>query len=105
MPQEKLADALGITFQQVHKYEKGTNRISASRLHHIANILGVPVEFFFGAPPGRAKGNDQWPSPNLVIEFLATSEGQALKRAFQRLRSRKLQRSVVALVEQLADRH
>ncbi len=48
MSQEKLGDALDLTFQQVQKYEKGTNRIGASRLQHIANILQVPVEFFFG---------------------------------------------------------
>jgi transcriptional regulator with XRE-family HTH domain len=51
MSQEKLGEALGITFQQIQKYEKGTNRIGASRLHHIARVLGVPVEFFYeGAP-------------------------------------------------------
>ena len=55
MSQEKLGDALGVTFQQVQKYEKGANRIGASRLHHIARILQVPVAFFFeGAPDLQA---------------------------------------------------
>ncbi len=103
MSQEKLADELGITFQQVQKYEKGTNRISASRLQHIAHLLEVPVAFFFEYAPGHSAKN-KGPSPNLEIEFLATSEGKVLRRAFQRLPSRKLQRSVVALVEELAER-
>ncbi len=104
MSQEKLADGLGITFQQVQKYEKGTNRISASRLQHIAQILEVPVTFFFDGAPGNSKAKYERPSPNLEIEFLATSEGKALSRAFQRLPSRKLRRSVVTLVEELAER-
>ena len=66
MSQEKLGDALGLTFQQVQKYEKGTNRIGASRLQAIANILQVPVSFFFeGAPhtPGQSSGLGEAPSP------------------------------------------
>src|SRR5438132_9700768 len=73
MSQEKLGDALGITFQQVQKYEKGTNRISASRLQHISQILQVPVAFFFeGAPhqPGQPKGLGEVPSPAYVSDFL-----------------------------------
>ena len=66
MSQEKLGDALGLTFQQVQKYEKGTNRIGASRLQQIAHILQVPVSFFFeGAPhaSGHAGGMGEAPSP------------------------------------------
>src|SRR5215207_1732981 len=80
MSQEKLGDALGLTFQQVQKYEKGTNRIGASRLQHIARILQVPISFFFeGAPeiPGQATGLSEAPSPAYVADFLATSEGLA----------------------------
>ena len=78
MSQEKLGEALKITFQQVQKYEKGTNRVSASRLQHMSHILQVPVPFFFeGAPhmPGQAKGNGAAPSPAYVTDFLAMSLG------------------------------
>ena len=78
MSQEKLGDALGLTFQQVQKYEKGTNRIGASRLQQISNILQVPVSFFFeGAPnmPGHSGGMSEAPSPAYVSDFLATSDG------------------------------
>src|SRR6266702_2790302 len=83
MSQTKLGDALGLTFQQVQKYEKGTNRISASRLQHISNILQVQVPFFFeGAPhvPGQHIGNGASPSPAYVTEFLASSDGLALTK-------------------------
>src|ERR1043166_4006239 len=77
MSQEKLGAALGLTFQQVQKYEKGTNRIGASRLQQISNILQVPVAFFFeGAPEvpgGRAPGFKEAPSATYVADFLATS--------------------------------
>src|SRR3954464_10767035 len=83
MSQEKLGDALGLTFQQVQKYEKGTNRIGASRLQQISNILQVPVSFFFeGAPnmPGHtgSGGMSEAPSPAYVSDFLATSDGLSL---------------------------
>src|ERR1700751_1552052 len=81
MSQEKLGDALGLTFQQVQKYEKGTNRIGASRLQQISLILQVPVAFFFeGAPatPGDPVGMAEAPSPAYVSDFLASSEGLAL---------------------------
>src|SRR3977135_1242051 len=81
MSQTDVADALGLTFQQVQKYEKGTNRIGASRLQHLTEILGVPISFFFeGAPtvPGTAVGKGVVPSPAYVSDFLATSEGLAL---------------------------
>ena len=82
MSQEKLGDALGLTFQQVQKYEKGTNRIGASRLQAIANILQVPVSFFFeGAPhtPGQTSGLGEAPSPAYVSDFLATSNRSPAK--------------------------
>ena len=106
MSQEKLGDALGLTFQQVQKYEKGTNRIGASRLQQISLILQVPVAFFFeGAPhlPGasRSEGADA-PSPAYVSEFLASSDGLALTKAFMRISDAKLRRRIVDLVEQIA---
>src|ERR1700739_2445091 len=109
MSQEKLGDALGLTFQQVQKYEKGTNRIGASRLQQISQILQVPVAFFFdGAPsaPGsaRADGMGEAPSPAYVSDFLATSDGLALTKAFMRIEDAKLRRRIVDLVEQIATR-
>jgi transcriptional regulator with XRE-family HTH domain len=105
MSQEKLGDALGLTFQQVQKYEKGTNRIGASRLQQIAHILQVPVSFFFeGAPhmPGQASGMNEAPSPAYVSDFLATSDGLSLTKAFMRIKNSKLRRRIVDLVEQIA---
>jgi transcriptional regulator with XRE-family HTH domain len=106
MSQEKLGDSLGLTFQQVQKYEKGTNRIGASRLQQIAHILQVPVSFFFeGAPhlPGAHGGSlSEAPSPAYVSDFLATSDGLSLTKAFMRIKSGKLRRRIVDLVEQIA---
>ncbi len=105
MSQEKLGDALGLTFQQVQKYEKGTNRIGASRLQAIANILQVPVSFFFeGAPhtPGQTSGLGEAPSPAYVSDFLATSDGLSLTKSFMKIKNSKLRRRIVDLVEQIA---
>lgn len=107
MSQEKLGDALGLTFQQVQKYEKGTNRIGASRLQQIAHILEVPVSFFFeGAPefgvPAPQPGMSEAPSPAYVSDFLATSDGLALTKAFMRIDDAKLRRRIVDLVEHIA---
>jgi transcriptional regulator with XRE-family HTH domain len=105
MSQEKLGDALGLTFQQVQKYEKGTNRIGASRLQQIAHFLQVPVSFFFeGAPdlPAGPAGMTDAPSPSYVADFLATSEGLALTKAFMRIKEPKLRRRIVDLVSQIA---
>jgi transcriptional regulator with XRE-family HTH domain len=107
MSQEKLGDALGLTFQQVQKYEKGTNRIGASRLQQISQILQVPVSFFFeGAPTvhsgPRSDGMNEAPSPAYVSDFLATSDGLALTKAFTRIGDSKLRRRIVDLVEQIA---
>ncbi|MGH6664765.1 MAG: helix-turn-helix domain-containing protein [Pseudolabrys sp.] len=105
MSQEKLGDALDLTFQQVQKYEKGTNRIGASRLQAIANILHVPVAFFFeGAPhvPGHSGGMGEAPSPAYVSDFLATTDGLSLTKSFMKIKSNKLRRRIVDLVEQIA---
>jgi transcriptional regulator with XRE-family HTH domain len=107
MSQEKLGNSLGLTFQQVQKYEKGTNRIGASRLQQIAHILQVPVAFFFeGAPnvggAARMEGMSEAPSPAYVADFLATSDGLALTKAFMRIGDSKLRRRIVDLVEQIA---
>jgi transcriptional regulator with XRE-family HTH domain len=106
MSQEKLGNSLGLTFQQVQKYEKGTNRIGASRLQQISHILQVPVAFFFeGAPAvggSRSDGLGEAPSPAYVSDFLATSDGLALTKAFMRITDSKLRRRIVDLVEQIA---
>lgn len=105
MSQEKLGESLGLTFQQIQKYEKGTNRVGASRLQQISEILQVPVSFLFeGGPGGAHNGLSEAPSPAYVSDFLATSEGLALTRAFTRISDSKLRRSIVDLVEQIATR-
>jgi len=105
MSQEKLGDALGLTFQQVQKYEKGSNRIGASRLQQMSHILQVPVAFFFeGAPlmPGETSGLGEAPSPAYVTEFLATTDGLTLVKAFMRIPNSRLRRRIVELVEEMA---
>ena len=108
MSQEKLGDALGLTFQQVQKYEKGTNRIGASRLQQISYILQVPVSFFFEGAPSvhpTIRHHEQMgdaPSPAYVSDFLATSDGLALTKAFMRIADSKLRRRIVDLVEKIA---
>jgi transcriptional regulator with XRE-family HTH domain len=105
MSQEKLGDALGLTFQQVQKYEKGTNRIGASRLQQISLILQVPVSFFFeGAPPppGSPEGFGEASSPASVQEILSTSDGLALVKAFAQIQNAKLRRRIVDLVQEMA---
>jgi transcriptional regulator with XRE-family HTH domain len=105
MSQSKLADGLGLTFQQVQKYEKGANRIGASRLQHISQILRVPVPFFFEGAPAtsgvRLSGakTAETPSPSYVSNFLATSDGLALVKAFMCIEDAKLRRAIVRLVE------
>ncbi len=105
MSQEKLGDALGLTFQQVQKYEKGTNRIGASRLQQISAILQVPVSFFFEGAPNIGEpipGMQDAPSPAYVSDFLSTADGLALTKAFMRIKDGKLRRRIVDLVEQIA---
>ena len=105
MSQEKLGEALGLTFQQVQKYEKGTNRIGASRLHRIASILGVPVEFFYeGAPhmAGAPTGFAEPSSSTYVSDFLSTGEGVQLVKAFLEIKDPKIRRKIVELIMTLA---
>ena len=105
MSQTRLGDALGLTFQQVQKYEKGANRIGASRLQQIAHFLQVPVSFFFEGAPDLAAGSAGMtgaPSPSYVSDFLATSDGLALTKAFMRIEDSKLRRRIVDLVLQIA---
>jgi transcriptional regulator with XRE-family HTH domain len=101
MSQAKLGDALGLTFQQVQKYESGKNRMGASRLQHISHILQAPVPFFFEGAPEQTKGKGNAPSPAYVSEFMATTEGVALIKALMRIKPR-LRRCIVGLVEEIA---
>jgi len=106
MSQEKLGDQLGITFQQIQKYEKGTNRIGASRLQHIATVLNVPVAFFFEDAPGtpeEAAGLGEGKPASYVVDFLSSSEGLALNKAFIRIADPKVRKKVVELVRALAE--
>ena len=106
--QEKLGENLGITFQQVQKYEKGTNRIGASRLQQISKILKTPIAFFFEDAPGSHSdetlsgfaedGNDG----SYVVDFLATNEGLQLNRAFLKIKDPQVRKKIVDLVKSLS---
>src|SRR4051794_28610027 len=96
MSQSELGEAVGVTFQQVQKYEKGTNRVGAGRLQQVSEILRVAPEFFFDQAPGQRKADNHAQAPNQLFQFLATSDGLALARAFTRLTNAKLRRKVVA---------
>jgi transcriptional regulator with XRE-family HTH domain len=100
MSQEKLAAGLGLTFQQVQKYEKGHNRIGAGRLQQIAEILQVPVSFFFEdfATPGRK----QAALPSYISDFLTSADGLALAAAFMSIRDAGQRRCIVILAEAMA---
>ena len=106
MSQEKLGEHLGITFQQIQKYEKGTNRIGASRLQKICEVMGVPVSFFFEgiseAAPGPTGGFAE-PSSEYVTDFMSSAESVQLNRAFTRIQDPKVRRRIVDLVRSLAD--
>jgi len=106
MSQEKLAEPLGLTFQQVQKYEKGTNRIGASRLQQIADILQVPVSWFFEGnrltPVEGSPNNADAHLPIFMDEFIASRDGITIAQAFTTIADPKLRRRIVDLVEQIA---
>lgn len=108
MSQERLGEALGVTFQQVQKYEKGTNRISMSRMQNIAQVLGASVSFFLeGAPRDEnttpAYGFAEPQQQDYAIDILSTPEGIALARAFAAIDDPKVRRRVVDLVSTLVE--
>ena len=106
MSQEKLGEKLGITFQQVQKYEKGTNRVGASRLQAIASILDTPVSFFFEDAPGQdnrqSKGFSEDSATSYVVDFISSAEGLQLNRAFVRITDPKVRRKIIELVRTIA---
>jgi transcriptional regulator with XRE-family HTH domain len=107
MSQEKLGDSLGITFQQIQKYEKGANRIGASRLQNIAVVLNTPVAFFFEDAPREtgsigSVGLKESSSSNYVVDFLSSSEGLHLNQAFIKIKDRNIRRKLIELVKTLA---
>ncbi len=107
MSQEKLGESLGITFQQIQKYEKGTNRVGASRLQAIASILEVPPAFFFENAPTDEHtpigGLSEDSSMTSVMEFCSSSEGIQLNRAFVKIGDPKIRRRILELVKSLSD--
>ena len=106
LSQSKLGEHLGVTFQQIQKYEKGTNRISAARLKQAAQVLDTTIQFFLEGAPIESSNTRVLPessSPPFDVAFLASSEGLQLNRAFLRIRSTKIRRRIVDLVLSLAD--
>jgi transcriptional regulator with XRE-family HTH domain len=105
LTQMELADKLGITFQQVQKYEKGTNRIGASRLYHAAQILGVPPGFFFEDISGSKSRARAAALPDYLVEVMGTALGQRFVQAFARVPDTKMRTSLVRLIEGIASQH
>jgi transcriptional regulator with XRE-family HTH domain len=102
MSQERLGDLLGLTFQQVQKYEKGVNRIGAGRLFEVSRILNVPVDFFYegvNAIPAGASEAESAP----VMEFVSSGEGLQLSLAFMKIKDTKVRKRVLDLVKSLAE--
>jgi transcriptional regulator with XRE-family HTH domain len=109
MSQEKLGERMGLTFQQIQKYERGINRIGASRLYELARVLQVQVQFFYDeAPPGNGPAGGLSPgfgeaqAESSIVEFLGSRDGLELNRAFLRIKDAKVRRSIVELVRALA---
>ncbi len=102
MSQEKLGEQLGITFQQVQKYEKGANRIGASRLQTISQVLEMPISYFFPQEQAAAGGMGESTQSDYISEFMMSSEGIELNRAFARIKDPKLRRKVIDLVRTMA---
>jgi transcriptional regulator with XRE-family HTH domain len=108
LSQTELADAAGITFQQIQKYEKGVNRVGASRLQQFSDALGVPPSYFFEGVPTVGK---KAPAPSegelsedTIVTFLGTREGAGLVRAFMAIKQKLIRQNVIAFVETLKGR-
>ena len=106
MSQEKLGDLLGLTFQQVQKYEKGVNRIGAGRLFEVSRILGVPIDFFYegvASALNERSGVAEAESAPPVMEFVSSGEGLQLSLAFMKIKDPKVRKRVLDLVKSLAE--
>ena len=108
MSQEKLGESLGLTFQQIQKYEKGVNRIGASRLFDLAQVLRVPVQFFYDEAPSVSNsamlptGMAERPAESYAAEFLGSRDGLELNKAFARISDPRVRRSIVDLVRAIS---
>ncbi len=109
MSQEKLGEKMNLTFQQIQKYEKGTNRIGASRLFQLSKILDVPVGYFFedafanSAPSNQLQGLREPEQEAVLLDFLNSREGLDLNRAFAKIHDPKVRRRVIDLVRALSE--
>ena len=106
MSQERLGDLLGLTFQQVQKYEKGVNRIGAGRLFEVSRILNVPVDFFYEGVTAQLTGQPGMAEPEgapPVMEFVSSGEGLQLSLAFMKIKDPKVRKRVLDLVKSLAE--
>lgn len=107
MSQERLGELLGLTFQQIQKYEKGANRVGASRLFQMSAALSVPIQYFFdelqlGTPQRPLTGFAEAGAEGEIAEFLSTREGVELYRAFVKIQDPKIRRSIIDLARNLA---
>ena len=102
MSQERLGDLLGLTFQQVQKYEKGVNRIGAGRLFEVSRILNVPVDFFYEGVNDAAQGANEIDGAP-VMDFVSSGEGLQLSLAFMKIKDAKVRKRVLDLVKSLAE--
>jgi transcriptional regulator with XRE-family HTH domain len=104
MSQERLGELLGLTFQQVQKYEKGVNRIGAGRLFEVSRILGVTIDYFYeGVNSQLLGGFTEGGSSPPVMEFVSSGEGLQLSLAFMKIKDPKLRKRVLELVKQMAE--
>jgi transcriptional regulator with XRE-family HTH domain len=108
LSQTELADAAGITFQQIQKYEKGANRVGASRLQQFSDALGVPPSYFFEGVPTVGK---KQPAPqedelseHSIVSFLGTREGAALVRAFMAIKHKPIRQNAIAFLKTLKEK-
>ena len=105
MSQERLGELLGLTFQQVQKYEKGVNRIGAGRLFEIARILGVPIAYFYESVSAQLAGTPGFTETDSppVLEFVSSGEGLQLSLAYMRIKDPKVRKRVLDLVKSLSE--
>ncbi len=106
MSQEKLGENVGLTFQQIQKYEKGVNRIGASRLYQLSQVLNVPIQFFFQDAPIQGTGSSptarESEQDSVIYDFLNSREGLELNRAYVRISDARVRRSIVDLMRSLS---